>query len=114
MGRRAPNESSTSIEAPKAVNGDSKTAEDGPSTSESPAPAGPLTTAQRLAASNSAAASAEVAPDPYAREAKHFTEVRVLHRDVSCSFVNLGLTAVFLNGSLLQTGHGTLTHKFHY
>jgi staphylococcal nuclease domain-containing protein 1 len=100
MGRRAPNESSTPIEAPKAVNGDSKTAEDGPSTSESPAPAGPLTTAQRLAASNSATASAEVAPDAYAREAKHFTEVRVLHRDVSFSFTNLGLTAIFLNGSL--------------
>lgn len=39
-----------------------------------------LTTAQRLAAST--ATSAEVPPDPYAREAKHFTELRVLNRDV--------------------------------
>ncbi|KAI5084373.1 hypothetical protein GOP47_0000542 [Adiantum capillus-veneris] len=40
---------------------------------------GVLTTAQRLAAST---ASVEVPPEPYAREAKHFTEVRVLNRDV--------------------------------
>lgn len=39
-----------------------------------------LTTAQRLAAST--AAASEVPPDPYAREAKHFTELRVLNRDV--------------------------------
>jgi len=39
-----------------------------------------LTTAQRLAAS---AASAEIPPDRYGREAKHFTETRVLNRDVS-------------------------------
>ncbi|CAL5373189.1 unnamed protein product [Camellia sinensis] len=39
-----------------------------------------LTSAQRLAASS--ASSNEVAPDPFAREAKHFTEIRVLHRDV--------------------------------
>ncbi|OIT04627.1 PREDICTED: ribonuclease TUDOR 1-like [Nicotiana attenuata] len=38
------------------------------------------TTAQRLAAS--AASVSEVAPDPYGREAKHFTETRVLNRDV--------------------------------
>ncbi|KAH9328340.1 hypothetical protein KI387_000448 [Taxus chinensis] len=41
-----------------------------------------LTTAQRIAASASTAAAAEVPPDPYAREAKHFTELRVLNRDV--------------------------------
>lgn len=40
-----------------------------------------LTTAQRLAAST--AAAAEVPPDPCAREAKQFTELRVLNRDVS-------------------------------
>ncbi|KAH9309743.1 hypothetical protein KI387_037654, partial [Taxus chinensis] len=40
-----------------------------------------LTTAQRIAASASTAAAAEVPPDPYAREAKHFTELRVLNRD---------------------------------
>lgn len=41
----------------------------------------PLTSAQRLAASSSS--STEVAPDPFGREAKHFTEIRVLNRDVS-------------------------------
>ena len=39
-----------------------------------------LTTAQRLVAS---AASAEIPPDRYGREAKHFTETIVLNRDVS-------------------------------
>ncbi|GAB2278323.1 Translin-1 [Dionaea muscipula] len=43
-------------------------------------PRPPLTSAQRLAAS--AASSTEVAPDPFGREAKHFTETRVLSRDV--------------------------------
>lgn len=38
------------------------------------------TSAQRLA--SSAASVTEVAPDPYGREAKHFTETRVLNRDV--------------------------------
>ncbi|KAG2310062.1 hypothetical protein Bca4012_024580 [Brassica carinata] len=41
---------------------------------------GPLTSAQRLAAS--AASSGEVSPDPFATEAKYFTEHRVLSRDV--------------------------------
>ncbi|GAB2257923.1 hypothetical protein Droror1_Dr00014083 [Drosera rotundifolia] len=40
----------------------------------------PLTSAQRLAAS--AASASDVAPDPFGREAKHFTETRVLSRDV--------------------------------
>ncbi|XWS51529.1 hypothetical protein CRYUN_Cryun12cG0183800 [Craigia yunnanensis] len=40
----------------------------------------PLTSAQRLTASS--AASPEVAPDPFGAEAKYFTEVRCLHRDV--------------------------------
>ncbi|KAL6972941.1 Translin-1 [Sarracenia purpurea var. burkii] len=40
----------------------------------------PLTSAQRLAASS--ASSIEVSPDPFGREAKHFTEIRVLNRDV--------------------------------
>ncbi|KAJ4959753.1 hypothetical protein NE237_019663 [Protea cynaroides] len=43
-------------------------------------PRQPLTSAQRLVAS--AASSTEVAPDPFGREAKHFTEIRVLNRDV--------------------------------
>ncbi|XP_078433452.1 TUDOR-SN protein 1 [Wolffia australiana] len=37
-----------------------------------------LTSAQRLAAS----ASSEIAPDTFAREAKHFTEIRVLNREI--------------------------------
>lgn len=41
---------------------------------------GPLTSAQRLAAS--AASSIEVSSDPFAMEAKYFTELRVLNRDV--------------------------------
>ncbi|EFH41014.1 tudor domain-containing protein [Arabidopsis lyrata subsp. lyrata] len=41
---------------------------------------GPLTSAQRLAAS--AASSVEVSSDPFAMEAKYFTELRVLNRDV--------------------------------
>lgn len=42
-------------------------------------PRPPLTTAQRFAAS----ATTEISPDPFGREAKHFTEIRVLNRDVS-------------------------------
>ncbi|KAL5724528.1 Translin-1 [Ranunculus cassubicifolius] len=41
---------------------------------------GQLTSAQRLAASTTP--STEVSPDPFGREAKHFTEIRVLNRDV--------------------------------
>ncbi|XP_050226106.1 ribonuclease TUDOR 1 [Mercurialis annua] len=41
-------------------------------------PRAPLTSAQRLSVS----ASVEVAPDPFAVEAKYFTEQRVLNRDV--------------------------------
>lgn len=41
-------------------------------------PRGQMTSAQRVAAVD----STEVAPDPFGREAKHFTETRVLHRDV--------------------------------
>ncbi|XP_076893622.1 ribonuclease TUDOR 2-like [Bidens hawaiensis] len=40
---------------------------------------GPLTSAQRIAASS---AFNEVSPDAFGREAKHFTEIRVLNRDV--------------------------------
>ncbi|XP_022771297.1 ribonuclease TUDOR 1-like isoform X2 [Durio zibethinus] len=43
-------------------------------------PRAPLTSAQRLTASS--AATPEVAPDPFAPEAKYFTEVRCLSRDV--------------------------------
>lgn len=75
MGRRPPaSETLPVAEEVKAPNGEAK--------AEGEAPA-PLTTAQRLAASNNAASAAEILPDPYAKEAKHFTEVRTLHRDVS-------------------------------
>nr|KAJ0209011.1 hypothetical protein LSAT_V11C400196720 [Lactuca sativa] len=40
---------------------------------------GPLTSAQRISASSG---FNEVSPDPYGREAKHFTEIHVLNRDV--------------------------------
>ncbi|KAK9277828.1 hypothetical protein L1049_027384 [Liquidambar formosana] len=53
---------------------------DEPNGEASAEPRAPLTSAQRLAAS--AASSAEVAPDPFGREAKHFTELRVLNREV--------------------------------
>lgn len=43
-------------------------------------PRAPLTSAQKLAAS--AATGVEIAPDPFGREAKHFTETHTLHRDV--------------------------------
>ena len=38
------------------------------------------TTAQKVA---SGGATMEVAPEPFGREAKHFTEMRTLNRDVS-------------------------------
>ncbi|KAG9447344.1 hypothetical protein H6P81_013472 [Aristolochia fimbriata] len=47
---------------------------------EAPSESRPLTSAQRLAASTSS--STEVSPDAFGREAKHFTEIRVLNRDV--------------------------------
>ncbi|XP_075490164.1 ribonuclease TUDOR 1-like isoform X1 [Primulina tabacum] len=51
--------------------------QNGGSVAKSPAP---LTSARRIAASS--ASMVEVPPDPFGREAKHFTETRVLHRDV--------------------------------
>ncbi|KAI7986472.1 Ribonuclease TUDOR 1 [Camellia lanceoleosa] len=53
---------------------------DEPNGEASAEPNAPLTSAQRLAASS--ASSTEVSPDPFGREAKHFTEIRVLNRDV--------------------------------
>lgn len=52
---------------------------DGTNGEDTEGPPVQMTTAQRLAAS---AASAEIPPDRYGREAKHFTETRVLNRDV--------------------------------
>ncbi|KAG8388177.1 hypothetical protein BUALT_Bualt02G0098700 [Buddleja alternifolia] len=42
----------------------------------------PLTSAQRVAASAASASMVEVPADPFGKEAKQFTETRVLHRDV--------------------------------
>ncbi|GFZ03972.1 TUDOR-SN protein 1 [Actinidia rufa] len=70
MGRRAPSETIVIPEiSSDELNGEAST--------EAHAP---LTSAQRLAAS--AGSTTEVAPDPFGREAKHFTEIRVLNRDV--------------------------------
>lgn len=70
MGRRTTVEPATITEMPsEELNGDSN--------SEI---RGSLTSAQRVTVSST---YNEVAPDPYGREAKHFTEIRVLNRDVS-------------------------------
>ncbi|XP_073159229.1 ribonuclease TUDOR 1 [Henckelia pumila] len=69
-GRRAASE--TAVVADTA-----STEQNGDSAAESRAP---LTSAKRFAASS--ASMVEVPPDPFGREAKHFTESRVLHRDV--------------------------------
>ncbi|KAL6570165.1 Translin-1 [Orobanche minor] len=53
------------------------TEQNGESTAETRAP---QTSAQRLASSS--ASMFEVPADPYGKEAKHFTEIRVLHRDI--------------------------------
>jgi len=57
----------------------------------------PLTSAQRLAAS---AAPPEVAPDPFGMEAKYFTELRTLNRDVSKSCFKLSFYLHFFRYSL--------------
>ncbi|KAJ4897482.1 TUDOR-SN protein 2 [Raphanus sativus] len=69
MGRRSTQETVVETDAASAPNGDA-----------SAEPRGPLTSAQRLAAS--AVSSVEVSSDPFAMEAKYFTELRVLNRDV--------------------------------
>jgi hypothetical protein len=69
--------------APKVGDGDTEPKEDEATIPPAESPVATQTAAQKLAAANVAAANAEVPPDPFAREAKHFTEVRVLNRDVS-------------------------------
>ncbi|KAI3761468.1 hypothetical protein L1987_51885 [Smallanthus sonchifolius] len=69
MGRRTTQEASIATEIPSdepngETNGESR---------------GPLTSAQRI---TSSPAFNEVSPDAFGREAKHFTEIRVLNRDV--------------------------------
>ncbi|KAK9669787.1 hypothetical protein RND81_13G154500 [Saponaria officinalis] len=69
MGRRSAPESVAEVEASSdKTNGESKAE-----------PRSQLTSAQKLA---SGPALMEVAADPFGREAKHFTEMRTLHRDV--------------------------------
>ena len=75
MGRRPPNP--TIVAEPEGTTNGTTNGDD---SGEAPAP---LTTAQRLAAST---ASTEVPLDRFGREAKHFTETRVLNRDVSHLF----------------------------
>ncbi|XVF11340.1 hypothetical protein REPUB_Repub08aG0019000 [Reevesia pubescens] len=58
---------------------------DEPNGDVSAEPRAPLTSAQRL--TTSSAASAEVSPDPFGAEAKHFTEVRCLNRDGLAKYV---------------------------
>ncbi|KAJ4897259.1 TUDOR-SN protein 2 [Raphanus sativus] len=60
------------------------------------APRGPLTSAQRLAAS--AVSSVEVSSDPFAMEAKYFTELRVPNRDVRRN-CNKGLAKKYVEWS---------------
>jgi staphylococcal nuclease domain-containing protein 1 len=72
MGRRPPNPAVVTE-----VEGTADGTTNGDDSGETPAP---LTTAQRLAAS---AVSTEIPADRFGREAKHFTETRVLNRDVS-------------------------------
>lgn len=84
MGRRAPVEPVAESEIPSdEANGESS--------GETRAP---LTSAQRLAASSGTIT--EVAPDPFGREAKHFTEIRVLNRDVSCILSVIALFFYFI------------------
>ncbi|XP_047081605.1 ribonuclease TUDOR 1-like [Lolium rigidum] len=71
MGRRPPNPAVVTE-----VEGTADGTTNGDDSGETPAP---LTTAQRLAAS---AVSTEIPADRFGREAKHFTETRVLNRDV--------------------------------
>ncbi|PIA40659.1 hypothetical protein AQUCO_02400015v1 [Aquilegia coerulea] len=70
MGRRAPVDAVAELE---------KTANE-PKVVESSESGLPLSSAQKLM--SSIALSTEVEPDPFGREAKHFTEIRILHRDV--------------------------------
>lgn len=71
MGRRAAAETTVETEVTSnEPNGD-----------PSSEPRAPLTSAQRVAASTTS--SMEVSADPFAAEAKYFTEIRVLNRDVN-------------------------------
>lgn len=68
MGRRAAPETVVEVEIPDETNGDAPAE-----------PRAPLNSAQRFAAS---AASSVEAADPFAAEAKYYTEIRTLNREV--------------------------------
>nr|KAJ0216967.1 hypothetical protein LSAT_V11C300140960 [Lactuca sativa] len=70
MGRSTTQEPTIPIEVPSGkTNGENNNSDS----------RGPLRSAQRISASSS---FNEVSPDPFGREAKHFTEIHVLNRDV--------------------------------
>lgn len=65
-------------------------------------PRAPLTSAQRLAVSASAA---ETSADPFGPDAKFFTEMRVLNRDVSNNPLQVILLLHFWGFSKFQNGY---------
>ncbi|XP_074275128.1 ribonuclease TUDOR 1-like [Silene latifolia] len=69
MGRRAVSENIAQVDG----------SSDKPNGASKAEPHGQPTSAQKVA---SGPTTVEVAPDPFGREAKHFTELRTLHRDV--------------------------------
>lgn len=72
MGRRPPLEKVTEAEV----------STDGPNGKSATEPRAQMTAAQKVAASGAGAPGMETPPDPFGREAKHFTETHTLHRDV--------------------------------
>ncbi|KAJ7569603.1 hypothetical protein O6H91_01G085700 [Diphasiastrum complanatum] len=100
MGRRPTVEAQSVDSATKTSDGELKSMED------LSVPVGSLTTAQKLAASVTAASTSEIPPEPLAREAKHYTEIRVLHRDVRImlegvdKFNNLIGSLSYVNGDV--------------
>ena len=73
MGRRAAVDTVVEVEvASDETNGDA-----------SAEPRAPLTSAQRVAAASTPSPSATEVADPFAAEAKYFTEIRALNRDVN-------------------------------
>jgi staphylococcal nuclease domain-containing protein 1 len=97
MGRRPPN--------PTVVAAAESTADGATNGGDSEEAPAPLTTAQRLAA---AAVSTEIPPDRFGIEAKHFTETRVLNRDVRIvvegtdSFSNIIGSVYYSDGDTLK------------
>nr|KAJ0210024.1 hypothetical protein LSAT_V11C400184580 [Lactuca sativa] len=96
--RRTTQEPAIPIEVPsKETNGENNNSES----------CGPLILAQRISASSS---FNEVSPDPYGREGKHFTEIRVLNRDFSnligSVYYSDGESTKDLEMKLIENGYG--------